>query len=100
IAPAGNINYATGHAVFEATHGTAPKYANQDVVNPGSVILSGVMMLEYVGWQEAAAAASCQPMYSSIMTPLRITLPGLTTSWLAYFGAVPWVASKTAWPVA
>jgi isocitrate dehydrogenase len=54
IAPGGNINYVTGHAVFEATHGTAPKYANQDVVNPGSVILSGVMMLEYMGWQEAA----------------------------------------------
>src|SRR5580692_6907987 len=54
IAPGGNINYITGHAVFEATHGTAPKYANQDVVNPGSVILSGVMMFEYMGWQEAA----------------------------------------------
>src|SRR6185503_640529 len=54
IAPGGNINYVTGHAVFEATHGTAPKYADQDVVNPGSVILSGVMMLEYMGWQEAA----------------------------------------------
>jgi isocitrate dehydrogenase len=54
IAPGGNINYVTGHAVFEATHGTAPKYAGQDVVNPGSVILSGVMMLEYMGWQEAA----------------------------------------------
>ena len=54
IAPGGNINYITGHAVFEATHGTAPKYANQDAVNPGSVILSGVMMLEYMGWQEAA----------------------------------------------
>jgi isocitrate dehydrogenase len=54
IAPGGNINYITGHAVFEATHGTAPKYAGQDVVNPGSVILSGVMMLEYLGWQEAA----------------------------------------------
>ena len=54
IAPGGNVNYVTGHAVFEATHGTAPKYANQDVVNPGSVILSGVMMLEYMGWQEAA----------------------------------------------
>ncbi len=54
IAPGGNINYVTGHAVFEATHGTAPKYANQDKVNPGSVILSGVMMLEYMGWQEAA----------------------------------------------
>lgn len=54
IAPGGNINYTTGHAIFEATHGTAPKYAGQDKVNPGSVILSGVMMLEYMGWQEAA----------------------------------------------
>ena len=54
IAPGGNINYATGHAVFEATHGTAPKYANQDKVNPGSVVLSGEMMFRYVGWTEAA----------------------------------------------
>jgi isocitrate dehydrogenase len=54
IAPGGNINYVTGHAVFEATHGTAPKYANQDKVNPGSVILSGVMMLEHLGWAGAA----------------------------------------------
>ncbi|HOK50511.1 MAG TPA: NADP-dependent isocitrate dehydrogenase [Bacteroidales bacterium] len=54
IAPGANINYQTGHAIFEATHGTAPKYAGQDKVNPGSVILSGVMMLEYMGWQEAA----------------------------------------------
>ena len=54
IAPGGNINYATGHAVFEATHGTAPKYANQDKVNPGSVILSGVMLLEHLGWTGAA----------------------------------------------
>lgn len=54
IAPGANINYVTGHAIFEATHGTAPKYANLDVVNPGSVILSGVMMLEHLGWQEAA----------------------------------------------
>ena len=54
IAPGGNINYKTGHAIFEATHGTAPKYAGQDKVNPGSVILSGVMMLESMGWQEAA----------------------------------------------
>jgi isocitrate dehydrogenase len=54
IAPGGNINYATGHAVFEATHGTAPKYANQDKVNPGSVILSGEMMLRHMGWTEAA----------------------------------------------
>jgi isocitrate dehydrogenase len=54
IAPGGNINYKTGHAVFEDTHGTAPKYADQDKVNPGSVILSGVMMLEHMGWLEAA----------------------------------------------
>lgn len=54
IAPGANINYSTGHAVFEATHGTAPKYAGLDKVNPGSVILSGVLMLEYLGWQEAA----------------------------------------------
>jgi isocitrate dehydrogenase len=54
IAPGGNINYVTGHAVFEATHGTAPKYANQDKVNPGSVILSGEMMLRHMGWPEAA----------------------------------------------
>ncbi len=54
IAPGGNINYLTGHAVFEATHGTAPKYAGQDKVNPGSVILSGEMMLRYLGWNEAA----------------------------------------------
>jgi isocitrate dehydrogenase len=54
IAPGGNINYKSGHAVFEATHGTAPKYADQDKVNPGSVVLSGVMMLEHMGWGEAA----------------------------------------------
>src|SRR4029077_6626571 len=54
IAPGGNINYITGHAVFEATHGTAPKYANLDKVNPGSVILSGEMMFRYMGWTEAA----------------------------------------------
>jgi isocitrate dehydrogenase len=54
IAPGGNINYVTGHGVFEATHGTAPKYAGQDKVNPGSVILSGVMMFEHLGWQNAA----------------------------------------------
>jgi isocitrate dehydrogenase len=55
IAPGGNINYETGHAIFEATHGTAPKYADLDKVNPGSVILSGCMMLQYMGWGEAAA---------------------------------------------
>ena len=54
IAPGANINYESGHAIFEATHGTAPKYANLDKVNPGSVILSGVMMFEYLGWKEAA----------------------------------------------
>jgi isocitrate dehydrogenase len=54
IAPGGNINYVSGHAIFEATHGTAPKYANQDKVNPGSVVLSGVMMLEHMGWLPAA----------------------------------------------
>jgi len=55
IAPGGNINYDSGHAIFEATHGTAPKYANQDKVNPGSMILSGEMMLRHLGWNEAAA---------------------------------------------
>ena len=54
IAPGGNINYLTGHAIFEATHGTAPKYANLDKVNPGSLVLSGEMMLRYLGWNEAA----------------------------------------------
>lgn len=54
IAPGGNINYLSGHAIFEATHGTAPKYANKDMVNPGSVVLSGEMMLRYLGWTEAA----------------------------------------------
>ncbi|HET9059591.1 MAG TPA: NADP-dependent isocitrate dehydrogenase [Acidimicrobiales bacterium] len=54
IAPGANINYVTGHGIFEATHGTAPKYAGQDKVNPGSVLLSGVLMLEHLGWQEAA----------------------------------------------
>src|ERR1051326_2172769 len=54
IAPGGNINYVSGHAIFEATHGTAPKYANQDKVNPGSVVLSGEMMFRYMGWPEAA----------------------------------------------
>ncbi|MDQ3224132.1 MAG: isocitrate/isopropylmalate family dehydrogenase, partial [Gemmatimonadota bacterium] len=54
IAPGANINYLTGHAIFEATHGTAPKYAGQDKVNPGSVILSGEMMFRYLGWDEAA----------------------------------------------
>ena len=56
IAPGANINYVSGHAIFEATHGTAPKYANLDKVNPGSVVLSGEMMLRYLGWTEAADA--------------------------------------------
>ena len=55
IAPGANINYVTGHALFEATHGTAPKYAGKDMANPSLVILSGVMMLDYIGWGEAAA---------------------------------------------
>ncbi len=54
IAPGANINYDTGHAIFEATHGTAPKYAGKDQVNPGSVILSGELMLRHLGWHEAA----------------------------------------------
>jgi isocitrate dehydrogenase len=54
IAPGGNINYVSGHAIFEATHGTAPKYANQDKVNPGSIVLSGEMMFRYLGWDEVA----------------------------------------------
>jgi isocitrate dehydrogenase len=52
IAPGANINFETGHAIFEATHGTAPKYADQDKVNPGSVILSGALMFDYMGWSE------------------------------------------------
>jgi isocitrate dehydrogenase len=54
IAPGANINYLTGHAVFEATHGTAPRFANTNTMNPSSVILSGVMMLDYMGWRDAA----------------------------------------------
>ena len=54
IAPGGNINYVAGHGVFEATHGTAPKYAGQDKVNPSSVLLSGVMMFDHLGWNKAA----------------------------------------------
>jgi isocitrate dehydrogenase len=72
IAPGGNINYKTGHAIFEATHGTAPKYADQDKVNPGSVILSGVMMLEHLGWQEAA---------DKIMTGLEKSIAAKTVTY-------------------
>lgn len=66
IAPGANINYDTGHAIFEATHGTAPKYARQDKVNPGSVILSGALMLEYMGWNEAA-----QLIYKGLETSIQ-----------------------------
>jgi isocitrate dehydrogenase len=71
IAPGANINYLTGRAIFEATHGTAPKYANLDKVNPSSVILSGVMMLEHMGWQEAAdkiTAATCKAIGDKVVT--------------------------------
>jgi len=72
IAPGGNINFDTGHAVFEATHGTAPKYAGQDKVNPGSIILSGVLMLEHLGWSEAA---------ESIKTALEKTIISKTVTY-------------------
>jgi isocitrate dehydrogenase len=72
IAPGGNINYVSGHAIFEATHGTAPKYANLDKVNPGSVILSGEMMFRYMGWGEAADA---------IMTSLEKTIADKTVTY-------------------
>jgi isocitrate dehydrogenase len=82
IAPGGNINYATGHAVFEATHGTAPKYANLDKVNPGSVILSGEMMLRYLGWTEAAdlVVASLERTIASkqVTYDLARLIPGAT----------------------
>jgi isocitrate dehydrogenase len=72
IAPGGNINYLSGHAIFEATHGTAPKYADLDKVNPGSVVLSGVMMLEHLGWQEAA---------DGIIRALEKTIGGKTVTY-------------------
>jgi isocitrate dehydrogenase len=72
IAPGGNINYVSGHAVFEATHGTAPKYANLDKVNPGSVILSGVMLLEHLGWTGAA---------SRVITALEKTIAQKTVTY-------------------
>jgi isocitrate dehydrogenase len=72
IAPGGNINFETGHAVFEATHGTAPKYAGLDKVNPGSVILSGEMMLRYMGWREAA---------DMILTGLNATIRDKTVTY-------------------
>jgi isocitrate dehydrogenase len=82
IAPGGNINYMTGHAVFEATHGTAPKYADLDKVNPGSVILSGEMMFRYMGWTEAADAimASLEKTIASkqVTYDLARLIPGST----------------------
>lgn len=71
IAPGANINYDTGHAIFEATHGTAPKYAGQDKVNPSSVILSGELMLRHLGWNEAAeliTAAMDKTIASKVVT--------------------------------
>jgi isocitrate dehydrogenase len=83
IAPGGNINYDTGHAVFEATHGTAPKYADQDKVNPGSVILSGDLMFRYLGWNEAAdlVMASLERTIASkqVTYDLARMIPGSTT---------------------
>ena len=67
IAPGANINYETGHAIFEATHGTAPKYAGKNKVNPGSVILSGAMMLEHLGWVEAKDPVS----YTHLTLPTK-----------------------------
>jgi len=90
VAPGANINYATGHAVFEATHGTAPKYAGQDKVNPGSLILSAVEMLKYLGWREAAdsilsgitkAIASKRVTYD-----LERMMPGATLVSCSQFG--------------
>src|SRR4029079_6438894 len=72
IAPGGHVNYEAGHAVFEATHGTAPKYANLDKVNPSSVILSGEMMLRYMGWTEAA---------DSIIAALKKTISKKTVTY-------------------
>ena len=69
IAPGANINYKSGHAIFEATHGTAPKYAGQDKVNPSSVILSAVMMLNYMGWKEAANSIAVS--YTHLTLPTK-----------------------------
>src|SRR6187431_1115532 len=90
IAPGGNINYVTGHAVFEATHGTAPKYANLDKVNPGSVILSGEMMLRYMGWPEAAdtVMASLEKAIAAktVTYDLARMIPGSTELKTSEFG--------------
>jgi isocitrate dehydrogenase len=66
IAPGANINFESGHAIFEATHGTAPKYADQDKVNPGSVILSGALMFDYIGWNEVA-----ESIYSALESTIQ-----------------------------
>ncbi len=90
IAPGANINYDTGHAVFEATHGTAPKYAGKDMVNPGSVILSGEMMLRYVGWPEAAdrivAALSRTIEQRRVTYDFERLMPGATKLSTSAFG--------------
>ena len=92
IAPGGNINYMTGHAVFEATHGTAPKYANLDKVNPGSVILSGEMMLRYMGWVEAAdailAAMDRSIAQKTVTYDFARLMPGATEVKCSEFGDV------------
>jgi isocitrate dehydrogenase len=90
IAPGGNINYISGHAIFEATHGTAPKYAGKDMVNPGSVVLSGEMMLRYLGWNEAADAVLRG--LNGAITSKRVTydfarlMPGATEIKCSAFG--------------
>jgi isocitrate dehydrogenase len=90
IAPGANINYETGHAVFEATHGTAPKYAGKDVVNPGSLILSGEMMLRYMGWREAAdviiAALERTIAQKRVTYDLARLMPGATEIKTSEFG--------------
>jgi isocitrate dehydrogenase len=92
IAPGGNINYMTGHAVFEATHGTAPKYANLDRVNPGSVILSGEMMLRYMGWTEAAdaiiAAMDASIAQKTVTYDFARLMPGATEVKCSEFGDI------------
>ncbi len=92
IAPGGNINYMTGHAVFEATHGTAPKYANLDKVNPGSLILSGEMMLRYMGWVEAAdailAAMDRSIAQKTVTYDFARLMPGATEVKCSEFGDI------------
>ena len=92
IAPGANINFATGVAVFEATHGTAPKYAGLDKVNPGSLILSGEMMLRYMGWTEAAdrIIAALESVFSSgrVTYDLARQMPGSTEVKCSEFAAL------------